>query len=275
MSYTNVSSDKLPFSVRYIADLLTYRHLAYNLVGGDLRSRFRRSYLGILWAVIQPLSFSLVIGFVWGSLFKYESIWEFALFIFSGMVVWEYFLNTVSGSQDSLISSEGYLRQTRIPFLIFQMRQPLAGMVVLLAGCVGLVGYMLVMDFFPAPGWHLLLVPLFFPVLLLFSIPLAVIMSILGTRYRDLKHITLIATQALFFVSPVMLGREVLERPELEFMQYANPVVPLLDLFRAPLLYGDVWRLESLGTLSSWIVGLWLVAIVVSVKVGRKIIFSL
>jgi lipopolysaccharide transport system permease protein len=257
MSYTNIQGRQLPFLIRYATDLQNYRHLCWNLVGSDLRARFRRSQIGMLWAVIQPLSFSLLIALVWGSVFQTQTYWDFAIYVFSGMILWEYFATVVGVSQDSLMGAEGYLRQTRIPFLIFQVRTPLSALVILGCGVIGLFLLMIALQKFPPVGPHLLLVPIFFAIFLLFAIPVAILMSILGAHYRDAKYASQIVIQALFFVSPVMLGREILQKPELAFMQYLNPMVPMIDLFREPVLYGRMWHLHSAAIVTVWIAGLW------------------
>ena len=87
MSYSNYQTRDLPFAIRYVLDVGRYRHLCWNLVGSDLRSRFRRSHLGIIWAIIQPLSFALIIAFVYGQLFGQKSFWEYAIYVYSGMLV--------------------------------------------------------------------------------------------------------------------------------------------------------------------------------------------
>src|SRR5579871_5700577 len=130
MSYANYHSRKMPAPLRYVADLFRYRHLCWNLVGSDLRARFRRSYLGILWAIIQPLAYSLVIAWAWGAIFHAPNYWSFAVYVFSGMLVWEYFNSTLIVSLDGLISAIGYLRQSRIPFFVFQLRVPLTAAVI-------------------------------------------------------------------------------------------------------------------------------------------------
>lgn len=275
MSYANIRGKQGGPLVRYFSDLANFRHLAINLVGSDLRARFRRSRLGIVWAIVQPLAFSMVIGFVWGGLFNYDSVWEFSLYVFSGMLIWEYFTNCVLTGQDSIVAAEGYIRQTSIPFLIFQVRTPLSSLVILLAGCVGLLAFETALDALPAFGPHLLLIPAYFGVLLMFGLPVTILMSILGVQFRDMKYISMITVQALFFVTPVMLGREMLARPELWFMKFVNPVVPLIDLFRAPIVNGEYWDLETLATMGAWIAILWVLAIIASSLTGRRLIYSL
>lgn len=274
MAYTNIQERRMPFALRYISDLVTFRHLCWNLVGADLRSRFRRSRLGILWAVIQPLAFSLIVAAVWGSVFKVADYWEFALYVFSGMVLWEYFGNTVNVSQDALVNAEGYLRQTRVPFFVFQLRAPLAGLVTMFYGFIGLLIMMAVLQRFPPFGIHYAYVAPFFVVLLLFMIPLAMIMSVVGTQFRDTKHISQLAIQGLFFLSPVMLSRDILNQANLWWIGYANPMVPLYDLFRGALMYGEVWTVEPLAIVGIWIASLWAIALILQANAGRRLVFA-
>jgi len=275
VSYTNYSTRSLPFPVRYVVDLVRYRHLAWNLVGSDLRSRFRRSHLGILWAVLQPLGFSLIIAVVWSQVFKAASFMTFTVYVYSGMLVWDYFSQCISIGLDSLMSSRGYLKQARIPFLIFQVRVPLSGLVVMACGLIGLVVLMAVVGQLPPLGPHLLLVPLFMGMLLLLVVPLSIIFSIIGPSFRDARYIIALALQAVFFLSPVMLDRAVLHNPSLSMLQYLNPVIPLLDLFRDPMLHGLFWSRQDVIVWACWTGGLWAIAMWTMVRTGRKIIFAL
>ena len=275
MSYVNIRDRKLPGFVHYLLELLAFRHFCANLVASDLRARFRRSYFGVLWAIIQPLAFSLLIALVWSNIFQSKTYWEFALYVFSGMIVWEMFVNTVLLSQEALLGGAGYLKQTRAPFLVFQLRQPLTSSIILMFGVAGFVALMLALGQMPPPGLHLLLLPAFLVMYLLFAIPISIIMSIVGTLYRDARHVSMIAVQALFFISPIMLEREILDKPGLEAFQYANPMVAILDLFRAPMLYGEYWNSESLGVYAAWTAGLWIAALIVSARTGRNLIFAL
>jgi lipopolysaccharide transport system permease protein len=275
MSYANYHSRQAPAFLGYLAALLRYRHLCWNLVGSDLRSRFRRSYLGILWAVIQPLGYSLVIAWAWGTLFGSQSFWSFCIYVFSGMLVWEYFQNTINISLETLLNSSGYLRQARIPLFIFQLRVPMTGMVTLTTGLLGLMVLETVLGMMPPPGLHLLLIPAFLVILLAFMTPLAIIFSVLGAQLRDLKHIMGLILQALFFLSPVMMARNVIDMPHLAVLNFINPLVSLLDLLRDPLLHGLYWKQQTLITVSIWGAALWALAGVLAAQAGRKLVFSI
>jgi lipopolysaccharide transport system permease protein len=275
MSYVNYETRQLPFIARYILDVAKFRHLCWNLVGSDLRSRFRRSRLGILWAVIYPLCFSLLIALVWGSVFKAASYWEFTLYVFSGMIVWEFFSQTIFVSMDSLLGAQGYLKQARIPFIIFQLRVPLTCAVIFLAGLLGFVALAAILQRLPPLGYHYLQALAFVPMMVTFVAPFALLFSVIATQFRDVRHITGIAIQAVFFVSPVMLSRDVLDQQHLHWLQYANPVVTPLKLFRDIFINGQIWTSHDLTVFGAWTCGLWVLAIAVSAQFGRKLVFAL
>ncbi len=259
---------------KYFSDLKRYRSFCLHLVGAALRARFRRSRLGILWAVLQPLAFAAMIAAVWSAMFD-RPLLAFAMYVYAGMIVWECVSQTIAGALNALTASEGYLKQTRIPFFVFQARVALTNIVIFTCGLVGLVIVLPLLGQMPMPGWHLLLAPLFYPLLLLFITPLAIIFSVLGTQFRDVHHITTIALQALFFLSPVLLDRAYLDRPQLAWLPWANPLVPLLDMFRAPLIDGTGWRWLDLGIVGLWIVLLWTLALAMARLFGRRLVFAL
>lgn len=274
MSFVNVQARRLPFIVRYVMDLIAYRHLLWNLVGSDLRSRFRRTQLGILWALVQPLSFAAIVALVWGGMHGAKSYWEMALYIFSGLITFEMISAVVNGGQDALLKAGGHLKQARIPFLLFQLRTVFTASVVFAIAVVGVLIFALCIGVFPAPGLHLLLIPAFFLIYFAFLVPLSILMSLAGCYYRDIKHISGLAIQALMLTSPVLLPREQFDTPQLEFVTFLNPIVPLLDMFRDPILYGHLWDRQDVIVIGIWTTGLWVAAIIASVSVGRRPVFA-
>jgi lipopolysaccharide transport system permease protein len=228
-----------------------------------------------LWAILQPLGFSLIIGAVWSQVFKAQSVAAFVVYVFSGMLVWEYFSQTIIVGLDALINSRGYLKQARIPFLIFQMRVPLTGIVIFLFGLLGLLALMALLGSFPPIGVHLFLVPAYVAMLLLFVMPFGVLASIVGPNFRDARHIIGLALQTVFFLSPVMLERAVLQSDRIHLIQYLNPIVALLDLFRDPVLYGVLWSGQDVLVWAIWTGAMWVIALTAAVKAGRRIVFAI
>lgn len=258
----------------YWRTLYRYRYFCLNLVASDIRTRFRRSRLGVIWAVIQPIGFALVIAYVWQALFD-RSFGEFALYVLSGFVVWDFFSTSINMGLFGLINGEGYLRQSRLPFLILQARVPLTGAVIFILGMAGFLILQAVMGEAPPFGPTLLLLPLYIPLVVLMITPLSIIFSVLGTQFRDLQYITSLVIQALFFASPIVADRHLFDSPHLQAMSWANPIVALTDLFRDPAMYGKGWELYDLGVIAVWTLLLWGAAIAISSIFGRRLVYSL
>lgn len=275
MSYKNFRNNEQSFIIDYLNRLGKFKSLGLNLVASDLRTRFRRSYLGILWAVIQPMTYALIIGYVWKNIFGAESYLEFALFLYSGLIVWEFFATTASVSLDTFKNSEGYLKQGRIPLLIFQVRVPLSALTISLLSLIGLFVFQYATGQPPTLGLHTgLLIP-YFIVLILFGAPIAIIMSIVGSIFRDAQYIVGLGIQALFFLSPVIIQRQLLEQQNLLFLKYANPMVPLIYMFRDITTDAQIFNLADFKIVIFWIIGLWICALLMTARYGRRAVFLL
>lgn len=275
MAYVNIQERRLPFALRYMGDLLTYRHLCWNLVGSQLRARFRRTRLGVLWAVIQPLIFALMIAAVWGALQRSTSYWEFALYVFTGQVAFEFFSDAFQGGQHALLNAKGFLQQARIPLLVFQIRTVASAIVMFLFSLIGIFLFATAIGHYPQLGPHLFQIPAFLAVVVLFTLPIVIIMSVVGALYRDVAHIAALVERALFLLSPVMLPREVLQEPQLRFLEFVNPLVSFIDLFRDPLVYNKMWEMQDMIVMGVWITGLWVLAMITTATTGRKVVFAL
>jgi ABC-type polysaccharide/polyol phosphate export permease len=148
-------------------------------------------------------------------------------------------------------------------------------MVVAFAGSIGLVVLLLATGKFPAPGIHLLFVPVYAVILFMFMTPLAIIMSILGTQLRDLKYVTMLSVQALFFLSPVMLKPDTISAGKMAILNKINPLAELIFMYRAPMMDGKVWTQEQLVTVLIWATFFWLVALLMAIRSGRQLVFAL
>jgi lipopolysaccharide transport system permease protein len=258
----------------YFATLYRYRHLFMNMVSADMRARFRRRYLGVFWAMLQPIGFALVIAYVWHLLFHHELAY-FALHVMSGLIVWEFFTASITRGLHALEHGKGYLRQARLPLFLLQARVPCAEAISFLFALAGF--FILQIAFGNAPPLApslLLLIP-FVLIVIVIGVPLSIIFSILGAQLRDLQHITSMALRALFFCSPILAERERFDRPGLEFMSWANPVMPLMDLFRDPAVNGTWWDPYDLLVIAIWCVVLWAIALAMAATQGRHIVYSI
>ncbi|BGI53680.1 ABC transporter permease [Candidatus Williamhamiltonella defendens] len=207
-----------------------------HLVFSDLRSRWRRSFFGMAWAIIQPLGLTLLMSFVFSKLF-HSDIGTYAPYIFSGVIIWDYILTSVTGGALSFVQAEAYIKQCRHPLAIYTLRTVLVGLMILAFAIIALFVWAAVV--FPEHiGWHWLAVLSIFPILVLITWPFATLLSYIGARFRDLPHVMGLIMQALWFMSPVYFQAKMFRGGGLDLLIDFNPVYHILQIVRAPLLEG-------------------------------------
>jgi lipopolysaccharide transport system permease protein len=263
----------------YLIDLWRYRHLAFHLANADLKSRFRRSSLGILWAMIHPLSFALMYSFVLVKFFNADSFADFSVYVLTGMVLWDCLANFAGLGAVSIISGAGYLKQSPMPMLLFPIRTTMTLIIVFLIGVCAIAFYVAVLgQFVPLQAklsiyWEWL-APLTLALFFL-GIPIATIAGFMNVLFRDTQQVIVIATQALWFSSPVFFPRELFETEGLALWGMINPVVALCDIFRAAVIEGQPPSPDSWIVVGSWGCALWILAIIMIAFNDRKCIHGL
>jgi lipopolysaccharide transport system permease protein len=259
--------------LQYFTDIWRARYFWIHLALSDLRTRWRRSYLGVLWSILQPLGLTALIAFVLGRLLKVEWI-EYAPYILSGIIFWEFISATAITGALAFIQNEPYIKQYRHPLAIYTLRTALGNLLVLILANVALVGWVLV--FRPHNiGWSWLSWPLSFPLMFLTAWPLATALAYLTVRFRDIPHVLGLVLQALWFVSPVYFEIKFFRDAGLDGLIDYNPVHHLLQIVRAPLLSGEWPTLDNYAFCVGTILVLSMIAFAIGRQYERKVIFYL
>lgn len=250
--------------MEYARGIWAARYFWFHLVLSDLRARWRRSFFGILWSMLQPLGLTILISIVFSQIFN-STLAEYAPYILSGVIIWEYIAFNVTGGSMAFVQADAYIKQTKHPLAIYTLRNVLSGLIVLAVASVSLIGWVLVVmpqNF----GWCWLAALTIFPILAMFVWPWATMMAYFSTRFRDLPHALGLMLQAIWFVSPVYFEDSIFRRGNLHALLDYNPIYHLLQIVRAPLLHGE-WP-----TLTNylWCFGTALVFSLIAIAVGRK-----
>jgi lipopolysaccharide transport system permease protein len=248
--------------MNYMKAIWAARHFWIHLSLSDLRSKWRRSFFGILWSIIQPLGMTILLAIVFGRIFKVE-ITEYAPYILSGMVIWEFVIATAVGGSLAFVQADAYIKQCRHPLAIYTLRSALTNLMVLMLASITLFGWALVVmpkNF----GWSWLAALTIFPIVGLVAWPMATLLAYIAVRFRDVPHALGLIFQALWFVSPVYFEAKLFRGGNLSVLVDYNPVYHLLEIVRAPLLQGAWPTAENyaycLGTMMvfaslAWLVG--------------------
>lgn len=234
--------------MRSLLELWSYRNLIYNLAQRELRARYKKSVLGWLWSLINPLSmlaiYSLVFGVFLGGKAPLAGNGEtevFALYLFCGLYVWNLFNNIVMGSITALQASGTLLNKVYFPPACPALAN--AATVVLQAFIEGGILAVIMIAIGNASFTFL-----FFPVLVvfvtIFALGIGLVFSVYNAYYRDVGYLVAIAMNLLFYATPIVyplsvvpekLGgipmREIISlNPIAQFVQWSRDLFYLLQL---------------------------------------------
>ena len=222
----------------YLRGIWAARYFWLHLAQAELKYKFRRSKLGLLWTMVNPLVLTLMMALIFGNIFNVP-MRDFAPYIFSGMLVWEFLISSVVGGCNSLLSSEGYIKQFKHPFAIYPLKSTLVNITSFLIALCGLALWML----FVHPA-NLLISTLFLPVtvicLFLLGWPLVILASFTNVKYRDFAQVIALVMQLVWYTSPVFLQPTMFKSASLMALFDNNPITHILNLVRAPMLYGQL-----------------------------------
>ena len=174
------------------------------LVMRELRTRYRGSYLGWIWALAKPLVMLFIYGLIIGVfLSAARSIPDFMLFIFVGLIAWNLFSSVVTGCISSVTSSGSLIAKVNFPRLLL----PLASVVVALVDSL-IQGAVLVLGYFIVGSWpsfaSLVYLAPSLGVVLLFGVAAGLVLSALNVYVRDVGFLTDIALQVGFWLCPIL-----------------------------------------------------------------------
>ncbi len=257
----------------YIQGIWNTRYFWIHLSLSDLRSRWRRSFFGVFWSMLQPLGITLLISFVFSRFFATD-ITKYAPYILSGILIWDFLIANVTGGALSFVQADAYIKQCQHPLAIYTLRTVLTALIVLMMASVPLIGWVLVVmpeNF----GICWLSVLCVFPLLVLIAWPLATFMAYVGVRFRDLPPTLALAMQALWFVSPVYFEVKLFREGGLDKLVDYNPIYHLLQVIRAPLLQGEWPTIENYLFCFSTSILFFMLAIWLGSTAERKVIFYL
>jgi ABC-type polysaccharide/polyol phosphate export permease len=218
----------------------TFRIWSY-LSASDVKNRFRRSRLGIIWPVIHQLAFSVGAGVIWAAVFHLKPE-DFIPFLTMGFAIWGFIAGSMMEGCGSFVIAHGYLKQLPLPQSLFIFRTVCTQAIYL---AIGLGTALSVLIFFNKLHYLGLLYAL--PgllVLLLYSYGAIGALAYLGLRYRDLQHGLSGIFSLLFVVTPVIYPADVLIKKGLAFAIYGNPFSSLIEIVRYPILNGEFANLN-------------------------------
>lgn len=258
MTFDYDSTRTRPPALQELAELWRYRDLLKLLVGNSLKTRYKRSALGVLWTLLNPLLNTLVLTIAFSQLMRFE-VQSYPVYLLSGLVLWNFFAQTTLQAANTLVWGSGLLKRIYVPRAIFAVAVLGNGLVNLLLSILPLLAVMLVLGH-PLHA-SLLLLPL--PILLvaMFTLGVALLVSTLAIFFTDVVDLYNILLQAWFFLTPIVYPLSILPQPWAAILRF-NPMNLLVVPFRQVIYFGEIPSPASLAltaglSLATLVLGWW------------------
>ena len=221
----------------YIQTFSQYKYLLQNLISRDIKVKYRRSVLGVLWSLLNPLLTMLILSAVFQRVFRYQ-IDNFPLYLISGQVLFSFFNEATSGGIFSIVMASSLIKKVYIPKYIFPLEKVLFGFVNL---GFSIPAILIMMIVYRVPlSWTMLLFPVPLLAFLIFTIGYSLIISAYCVFFRDLQHLHGVLLTAWMYLTPIIYPLETLEGSWIYYVARINPLTWYVEYFRNVLIYATM-----------------------------------
>lgn len=252
--YELVIRPRSVISLADLADVWRYRELLWTLASRDIRVRYKQAAFGVLWAIAQPVAQMIIFTVLFNRMAGIRPSGElanvsYALFSFSGVVIWQLFATGLAAASNSLVENSRVISKVYFPRVLV----PLASIVV--AGVDYLIAFSMLLLAVPILGesFHasMLLLPVFALLAALAAFAVSLWTSAINIQFRDVRYALPFVLQLLIFLTPVFYPSTLV--PEgYRFLLVLNPMAAIVDGFRAAL-FGTTMPWSALGLACAWI----------------------
>lgn len=219
-----------------IKTLFKYKDLVKELVGRDLKLKYRRSFLGYVWSVLNPLLIMIVLTLVFSQMFR-RDIKNFPVYFLTGRTMYDFLKNSTTSAMKSVTGNSALLRKVYVPKYIFTLAKVTSAMVDMVFSLGAMV---IVMVATGAPFyWTALLFPIVVAQMYLFCCGLGFFLAQLNVFFRDIQHIYSAVLTAWLYLTPIMYPIERLGETLTIVVKGFNPLYYYVAQFRDLIYYGQ------------------------------------
>jgi lipopolysaccharide transport system permease protein len=229
-----------------IRGVIEYRELLLSLVIRDVKARYKQSFLGVIWAILNPLAMMLVLSFVFTRFIEVptEGL-PYPVFLYCGLLPWNFFATSLSSSAMSLVNNAHLVTKVSFPREVFPISAILVNLVDFFLASSVLFG--LLLFYGVRLTFTLLLAPLMLLIQLFLTAGVGMVSSAMNLFYRDVKHIVNLGMMLWMYLTPVVYPTSLV--PERYVPIYMlNPMAVIIDGYRKVILEGCLPNSVHLAT---------------------------
>lgn len=213
---------------KYMNNFMKFRPLLSELVVRDIKVKYRRSVLGVLWTLLNPLFMMTILSVVFSNIFKFD-VENFPLYVLSGQVIFNFFNDSTTMSLSAIINNSSLIKKIYVPKYLFVLSRVVSGVINLMAAFTALL---LVMTATRAElHWEVFLSIIPMAMVVVFSLGVGLLLAAVTVRFRDIQHLYTVFTTGLMYLTPVIYPMSMLPS-RIRFIVMLNPLTNYLLMFR-------------------------------------------
>ena len=243
-----------------IKELWLYRELFYIFVWRDIKVRYKQTAIGILWAILQPFLMMVIFSVFFGKLAKIPSgNIPYPVFVFAGLLFWNYFSTSVSSASNSLVEHENMIKKIYFPRLILPFSSSLTPMVDFCIAFIVLFGVMAYYHFVPN-FFGILLIPFLLIISFFTASGIGLFLSAINVKFRDVRYALPFFIQILLFVTPVIYPTTIIPA-QFQWLLALNPMTGVIEaarfsIFGSPIENPSLLLISAISALVLFSIGI-------------------
>ena len=245
-------------SGNFFRKLILRRHLIFNFVVRDLKSRYVGSVMGIFWSVVHPLVLLACYSFVFQVVFRVRPISaatdNFALFLFCGILPWLYFQESLTRSCGCILENSNLIRKTLFPSEILPVTHILSNLV---THALGMLILLAVLGWMGLLGWKAVFVLVYIALMAVLALGLGWLLAALQVFLRDTLQVLTVVLVFWFWFTPIFYSAGQVPEPYQDLIRL-NPLAYVVEGYRRTLLEGRYPEPQSLLILAGFALFLFL-----------------
>lgn len=234
------------------AELWRYRELFYIFVWRDVKVRYKQTFLGVAWAILQPFVTMVIFTVFFGNLAKIPTDdVPYPVFVYTGLLFWTYYQTALTNASSCLVDNENIIKKVYFPRLVLPVSTAITPLIDFLAALAILFGLMIYYGYMPS-FLGIIVLPLLLLVSLIAASGLGIYMASVNVKYRDVRFVLPFFTQLLLYLTPVIYPISLV--PERwQWILYINPMTGVITTARYLMLgQGKLnWDYMAISLLSS------------------------
>ncbi len=226
---------------RHLNNFLRYKYLLFELVKKNIKLKYRRSYLGILWTLVEPLLTMIVLTLVFGTLFGKDDR-TYPVYILCGRLLYSFFSSASKAGLKAVSGNAAMIKKVYVPKYIYVVAAIISNFVTFVISLVVLVGVAAVLRV--EPTWHIVegLIPLV--ILFVMTLGIGLILATLNVFFRDIEYIWSVLTMLIMYASAIFYTTERVINTGNGWVFNVNPIYMCIANFRNAVLYGRAMNVD-------------------------------